>query len=85
MILADEPTAALDSENGQAIMTVLAEIAQDTAHGVLVVTHDPRILPFANRIVHIEDGRIVGEEPGLAKHRVAKSDGSCSGHGHAKP
>ena len=55
-ILADEPTAALDSENGHAIMAVLAEIAKDPSRGVLVVTHDPRILPFANRIVRIEDG-----------------------------
>jgi putative ABC transport system ATP-binding protein len=61
-ILADEPTAALDSENGHAIMTVLAHIAKDPSRGVLVVTHDPRILPFAHRIVRIEDGRIVGEE-----------------------
>jgi putative ABC transport system ATP-binding protein len=63
-ILADEPTGALDTENGQAIMTLLAGIAKDQSRGVLVVTHDPRILPFANRIVHIEDGRIVREEPG---------------------
>jgi putative ABC transport system ATP-binding protein len=62
IILADEPTAALDSENGQAIMAVLAEIARDSGRGVLVVTHDPRIVPFANRIVRIEDGKIVGEE-----------------------
>jgi putative ABC transport system ATP-binding protein len=61
-ILADEPTSALDGENGQAIMKVLAQIAKDQARGVLVVTHDPRILPFADRIVRIEDGRIVGEE-----------------------
>jgi len=61
-ILADEPTAALDSENGHAIMTVLAEIARDRGRGVLVVTHDPRIVPFADRIVRIEDGRIIGEE-----------------------
>jgi putative ABC transport system ATP-binding protein len=61
-ILADEPTAALDSENGYAIMSVLAEIAKDRSRGVLVVTHDPRILPFADRVVRIEDGRIVGEE-----------------------
>ncbi len=84
VILADEPTAALDSENGQAIMSVLSEITKDSAHGVLVVTHDPRILPFANRVIRIEDGRIIGEEPGLAKIN-ARSDGSCSGHGHAKP
>jgi putative ABC transport system ATP-binding protein len=62
VILADEPTAALDSENGHAIMELLSEIAKDAARGVLVVTHDPRILPFANRVVRIEDGRIVGEE-----------------------
>jgi putative ABC transport system ATP-binding protein len=62
-ILADEPTGALDTENGQVIMTLLAEIAKDRSRGVLVVTHDPRILPFANRVVHVEDGRIVRDEP----------------------
>jgi putative ABC transport system ATP-binding protein len=61
-ILADEPTGALDSENGHTIMTILAQIAKDPARGVLVVTHDPRILPFANRIIHIEDGRILSDE-----------------------
>jgi len=60
-ILADEPTGALDSENGAAIMTVLAQIAKDPTRSVLVVTHDPRIVPFADRIIHIEDGRILGE------------------------
>ncbi|WP_407158006.1 ABC transporter ATP-binding protein [Bradyrhizobium sp. STM 3557] len=61
-ILADEPTGALDAENGQAIMSLLAEIAKDPTRAVLVVTHDPRTVPFADRIIHIEDGRIVGEE-----------------------
>jgi putative ABC transport system ATP-binding protein len=65
-ILADEPTAALDGANGQIVMKVLAEIAKDPDRGVLVVAHDPRIIPFANRIIHIEDGRIVGTEPGGA-------------------
>jgi putative ABC transport system ATP-binding protein len=62
VILADEPTSALDSENGQAIMKVLAQVAREQSRGVLVVTHDPRIFPFADRIIRIEDGRIVGEE-----------------------
>jgi putative ABC transport system ATP-binding protein len=66
VILADEPTAALDSENGKAIMGILADIAKDPGRGVLVVTHDPRLVPFASRIVHIEDGIIVGEEAGGA-------------------
>jgi putative ABC transport system ATP-binding protein len=67
VILADEPTAALDGENGRAIMKILAEIARKQGHAVLIVTHDPRLLPFADRIVHIEDGRITGEERGEAK------------------
>ena len=72
-ILADEPTGALDTENGKAIMTLLAEIARDQSRGVLVVTHDPRILPFASRIVHIEDGRIVREEANGEAKRVSQS------------
>ena len=72
-VLADEPTAALDTENGQAIMTLLAQIAKDQSRGVLVVTHDPRTLPFASRIVHIEDGRIVREETGGQAKRVSQS------------
>jgi putative ABC transport system ATP-binding protein len=68
-ILADEPTAALDSENGQSIMSVLADIAKNPQRGVLVVTHDPRTLPFASRIVSIEDGRIVGEEAGARRRK----------------
>jgi putative ABC transport system ATP-binding protein len=71
-ILADEPTAALDSENGHAIMEVLAAVAKDKSRGVLVVTHDPRTLPFADRIVRIEDGRIVGEERGGSKAQSRK-------------
>ena len=72
-ILADEPTGALDTENGQAIMTLLAQIAKDQSRGVLAVTHDPRTLPFASRIVHIEDGRIVREETGGQAKKVSQS------------
>ena len=62
VILADEPTAALDSENGHAVMALLAEIAKDKSRTVLAVTHDPRTHPYADRIIRIEDGQIVGEE-----------------------
>jgi len=65
-ILADEPTAVLDTKNGQAIMSILAEIAKDPAHGVLVVTHDSRMTSFADRVMHIEDGRLVRDESGSA-------------------
>ena len=50
-ILADEPTAALDAANGQAIMAILSAIAKERGRAVLVVTHDPRLFGFADRIV----------------------------------
>jgi putative ABC transport system ATP-binding protein len=71
-ILADEPTGALDSENGQAIMATLAGIARDVNRAVLVVTHDPRVMAFADRIIHLEDGRIIGQEDNLAASRTAE-------------
>lgn len=64
IVLADEPTAALDTDNGRTIMRILASIAHDRQRAVLVVTHDPRIVPFADRIIHIEDGRLVDEPSG---------------------
>ncbi|MGE0765479.1 MAG: ABC transporter ATP-binding protein [Hyphomicrobiaceae bacterium] len=69
LLLADEPTAALDSENGQAVMALLAELASDNSRAILAVTHDSRTLPYADRIIRIEDGRIVGEERQTPKGR----------------
>jgi putative ABC transport system ATP-binding protein len=62
VILADEPTAALDSENGRAVMALLSEVAKDPNRAVLAVTHDHRTLPYADRIVRIEDGKIHSDE-----------------------
>lgn len=62
VVLADEPTAALDSANGQAIMGILSQIAKEQNRAVLVVTHDTRLLGFADRIIHIEDGSLAREE-----------------------
>ncbi len=64
VILADEPTAALDAENGQAVMALLSEVAKDSSHAVLAVTHDHRILKYADRILRIEDGKIATDEGG---------------------
>jgi putative ABC transport system ATP-binding protein len=62
VILADEPTAALDSENGKSVMSLLAQLASDPNRAVLAVTHDPRTMPYANRVLRIEDGLIVSDE-----------------------
>ncbi|HLX17526.1 MAG TPA: ABC transporter ATP-binding protein [Bradyrhizobium sp.] len=76
IILADEPTAALDGENGRAIVKILAELARERGHAVLIVTHDPRLLPFADRVVNIEDGRIIAEQPGGARMPMRIAGGS---------
>jgi putative ABC transport system ATP-binding protein len=84
-VLADEPTASLDGENGKSVITLQAEIAKDRTRGVLVVAHDPRILRFADRVVHIEDGSIVREERGGAAVKAVKKDeGDCAIHDHAE-
>lgn len=62
VILADEPTAALDSENGKAVMALLADVAKDARRAVLVVTHDHRTLAYGDRLIRIEDGRVVGSD-----------------------
>ncbi len=62
MVLADEPTASLDAANGAQVTQLLVDIARSNERIVAVVTHDPRILPLAQRIVRLEDGRIVGDQ-----------------------
>ncbi|HEY2529446.1 MAG TPA: ABC transporter ATP-binding protein [Xanthobacteraceae bacterium] len=70
-IFADEPTAALDGANGQAIMAILATLAKERNRAVLVVTHDARLLRFADRIVYIEDGSVTREEsPNSSLYRM---------------
>src|SRR5271169_1939795 len=58
VILADEPTAALDSHSGRKVMEMMRDLADKHGRGVVVVTHDSRVLEFGDRIVHMEDGRI---------------------------
>jgi putative ABC transport system ATP-binding protein len=65
VILADEPTAALDSHSGRAVMDVLKELARERDRAVVIVTHDSRMLGYADRTVRMEDGRIVSDELSL--------------------
>jgi putative ABC transport system ATP-binding protein len=58
IILADEPTAALDSHTGRNVMEMMSELAHQRDRAVVIVTHDSRVLSFADRIVKIEDGAI---------------------------
>ncbi len=61
LLFADEPTSALDSENGQLVIRLLRRAATDHGAAVICVTHDPRLEAFADRVIHIEDGRILDD------------------------
>ena len=64
LILADEPTANLDSKTGHEVMILLCEIACRENRAVIIVSHDQRLRAAAKRVITIEDGRLVREEPG---------------------
>ena len=59
LILADEPTAALDRQSGRDVVESMRTLAKTSGMPILLVTHDPRILDVADRVVNMEDGRIV--------------------------
>lgn len=65
LVLADEPTASLDKVTGHEVATLIERLARERGASILLVTHDPRILGIADRIVAMEDGRIVE----AAEHR----------------
>ena len=59
LLLADEPTSALDSSTGREIVDLLKKLALEQSCSVLMVTHDPRILDIADRVLKMEDGRLM--------------------------
>jgi putative ABC transport system ATP-binding protein len=61
LVLADEPTAALDSKSGRDVVEIMQHLAKQQDCTILLVTHDNRILDIADRIVHIEDGRLAAD------------------------
>jgi len=58
MVLADEPTAALDSKSGRDVVEIMQKLAKEQGCTILIVTHDNRILDVADRLIELEDGRI---------------------------
>jgi putative ABC transport system ATP-binding protein len=59
LIVCDEPTSFLDHDTGQKIMTLLRSRLKKSGNTIIVVSHDPRIIPFADKINRLEDGRII--------------------------
>ena len=86
IVLADEPTGALDTETGIQVMNILAEIAQERL--VIMVTHNPQLAEdYANRIVRIQDGRIVGDSRPVTAEEMtvaAAQENAGEGEGPAR-
>ena len=93
LIVCDEPTSALDGETGQKILTLMKKIAMDQNRTLVVVTHDIRIFPFADRIAMMEDGHVrkilnsyqeaLREETKMG-HKVAKAHKNSLKEGGSK-
>ena len=62
VLLADEPTAALDSSSGHTVMHLFQRLARERGRAVVIVTHDGRMQSYANRIVQMADGRVVSDD-----------------------
>ncbi|MGH8824951.1 MAG: ABC transporter ATP-binding protein [Jiangellaceae bacterium] len=58
LLLADEPTGQLDSETGQQVVALLRDLVHDSGSAALVATHDPALVSFADRVLHLRDGRL---------------------------
>ena len=72
VILADEPTGALDSRSGQEVLAILHEL-QALGHTIIMVTHDPQVAANAERIIEIRDGRILSDRANPQRPRQAAS------------
>jgi putative ABC transport system ATP-binding protein len=70
---ADEPTSALDWAHGEQVIELLRTAAHERGSTILVVSHDHRIVPFADTIFNLEDGRLMDSEPSGDRHDAARS------------
>lgn len=79
LLFADEPTSALDGENGQIVIKLLQRAAKQHGAAVICVTHDPRLEAYADRVIHLEDGRILDDR------RVTSGPTESAVHHHRQP
>ena len=63
IVLADEPTASLDRKTGREVVNLIQKLSRQSGSTIVLVTHDNRILDIADRIVNMEDGRILSDQP----------------------
>jgi len=67
LILADEPTANLDTPNGQQVMETMTRLNKETGVTFVFATHDPRVIGYARRVVTLRDGLVAEDKPARSK------------------
>src|SRR5689334_19105107 len=72
VVFADEPTGALDTQNGRGVLTLLREVVDEDGHTVVMVTHDPTAAAYADRVMLLADGRVAGTLDAPSPDDVAK-------------
>src|SRR5438270_2388432 len=72
IVFADEPTGALDSRNGRAVLELLGSLVDTDGRTVVMVTHDPKAASYADRVIFLADGRIAGTLEGATADEVAE-------------
>ena len=65
--MADEPTGALDSKTGQTVMRMLRWLCTKQGKTVVIVTHDPHVASYSDRMLHLKDGRIIQDQSRLTE------------------
>ncbi len=78
LLLADEPTGSLDRASGRDVLAIFQELNRSLGLTVAVVTHDPQVARYAERLIELEDGRIVADRPVAARLLAARSDGGAA-------
>ncbi len=66
IVLADEPTANLDTQNGEQVMEIMKKLNRETGTTFIFATHDPRVIKHARRVIALRDGQIIEDRPGEA-------------------
>ena len=69
LLLCDEPTSALDIESSTTVLDTLKRLSRDENRGVVMVTHDPRVFPYADRMIKLEDGEVIDDSKSGGKEK----------------
>lgn len=77
VILADEPTGNLDEETGEIVLRLLLALTRDLGRTLIMATHNPEVVPFADVVYHIHEGKLIEETRVAPKEIGAKADGTA--------